>query len=67
MTLSSLAPTKKGQPQWLFLNFLHINTCPSSVHSSTQNSLNYPDYITELNLVKTGCGLGEIPVLVARL
>jgi len=28
--------------------------CPSIVHSSTWNGLNYPEYITELNLVKTG-------------
>jgi len=36
--------------------------CPSIVHSSTWNGLNYPKYIIELNLVKTG----EVPVLIAR-
>jgi hypothetical protein len=35
ITLSSLSPIKKGQPQWLSLNFLHITMCPSIVHSST--------------------------------
>ena len=30
--------------------------CPSIVHSSTWNGLNYPEYITELNLVETGGG-----------
>ena len=28
--------------------------CPSIVHSSTWNGLNYLEYITELNLVETG-------------
>ncbi len=27
---------------------------PSIIHSSTWNGLNYPEYTTELNLVKTG-------------
>jgi len=31
-------------------------------HSSTWNGLNYPEYITQLNLVETG----EVPILVAR-
>jgi len=30
--------------------------CPSIVHSSTWNGLNYPEYITQLNLVETGGG-----------
>ena len=33
--------------------------CPSIVHSSTWNGLNYPEYITQLNLVETGGGLGK--------
>ena len=33
--------------------------CPSIVHSSTWIGLNYPEYITELNLVETGGGLGK--------
>jgi hypothetical protein len=28
--------------------------CPSIVHSSTWIGLNYPEYITQLNVVKTG-------------
>ena len=33
-----------------------------------RSHLNYPKYIIELNLVKKGGGgLGEVPVLIARL
>ena len=36
----------------MFLPYTRI--WPSIVHSSTWNGLNYPEYITELNLVETG-------------
>ena len=52
--ISSLDPLKKGTTAVVIPELPSYTMRPSIVHSSTWNGLNYPEYITELNLVETG-------------